>query len=213
MLLYKSCYKGAWGPVALGDGRWVMRTDSIRPTMTARSWWIAGVVLLATGMSRGALGNPDLGKSWSRKIANAKERFVVLSAFSQKAALDMETGLVWERSPSTKLSTWLEAMGDCYSRIVGDRLGWRLPTIEELASMIDRTQSSPPFLPRGHPFTNVQSGGQLYWSATSLFSTPPKAFAMKPSDGTVGVNIKALREGLVWCVRGSYGYSPDVLSE
>ncbi|MGH8607750.1 MAG: DUF1566 domain-containing protein [Gammaproteobacteria bacterium] len=104
-------------------------------------------------------------------------------------------------------------MGDCYSRIVGDRLGWRLATIEELASLIDPTQSSPPLLPRGHPFTNVQSGGQLYWSSTSLFSTPPKAFAMKPSDGTVGVNIKALREGLVWCVRGGYGHSPDVLSE
>jgi len=190
-----------------------MRTYSIRPTMMARSWWIAAIVLLAAGMSRGALGNPDLGMTWSRKIANAKERFVVLPAFSQKAVLDRETGLVWERSPSTKLGTWLEAMGDCYSRIVGDRLGWRLPTIEELASLIDPTQSSPPLLPRGHPFKNVQSGGQLYWSSTSLFSTPPKAFAMKPSNGTVGVNIKALREGLVWCVRGGYGHSPDVLSE
>jgi len=198
--------------------------------MTTRGWWIAGLVLLAGGMSRGVLGTgggnyPEVGdlvalqqprphlKNWARKIANAKERFVVLSTFSQEAVLDMETGLVWERSPSTKLGTWFEAMGDCYSRIVGDRLGWRLPTIEELASLIDPTQSSPPLLPRGHPFTNVQSGGQLYWSSTSLFSAPPNAFAMKPSDGTVGVNIKALREGFVWCVRGGYGHSPDVLSE
>jgi hypothetical protein len=152
-------------------------------------------------------------RSWSKKIPNAKERFIVLSAFSEEAVLDRETGLVWERSPSTGFRTWLEAMGDCYSRIVGDRLGWRLPSIEELASLVDPTQSSPPFLPRGHPFTNVQSGGQLYWSSTSLFSTPPNAFAMRPFDGTVQVNIKGLREGLVWCVRGGYGPSPDVPSE
>jgi hypothetical protein len=155
---------------------------------------------------------PDL-KSWSKKIPNAEERFVVLSAFSKEAVLDRETGLVWERSPSTKLRTWLEAMGDCYAKIVGDRLGWRLSTIEELASLVDPMQSSPPFLPSGHPFTNVQSGGQLYWSSTSLFSTPPNAFAMRPFDGTVRVHIKALREGLAWCVRGGYGHAPDVPSE
>jgi hypothetical protein len=154
-------------------------------------------------------------KSWSRKIANAKERFVVLPAFSQEAVLDMETGLVWERSPSTEFRTWLEAMGDCYSRIVGDRLGWRLPTIEELASLIDPTRSSPPLLPSGHPFTNVQSGGQTYWSSTSLFATPPNAFTIRPisEDPIVRTEIKAVREGLVWCVRGGHGPSPDVLSE
>jgi hypothetical protein len=126
---------------------------------------------------------------------------------------DGETGLVWERSPSTQFRTWLEAMGDCYSKIAGDRLGWRLPTIEELASLVDPTRSSPPFLPSGHPFTNVQSGGQYYWSSTSLFSTPPNAFAMRPYNGNVLVDIKAIRDNLVWCVRGGYGHSPDVLSE
>ncbi|MBA2592614.1 MAG: DUF1566 domain-containing protein [Gammaproteobacteria bacterium] len=215
-------------PTSVFDHHTNVRTKKIQAM--SRSRWYPSTVALGNGDVFTALGTgggnyPEVGdrialqqpqphlKNWSSKIANAKERFVVLSAFSQGAVLDMETGLVWERSPSTKLSTWLEAIGDCYSRIVGGRLGWRLPTIEELASLIDPTQSRPPLLPRGHPFTKVQSGGQLYWSSTSLFSTPPNAFAMKPSDGTVGVNIKALREGFVWCVRGGYGHSPDVLSE
>ena len=40
---------------------------------------------------------------------------------------------------------------------VGGRKGWRLPSIYELANLVDTTQQNPS-LPKGHPFTNIQNG-------------------------------------------------------
>lgn len=146
--------------------------------------------------------------SWSKKFT-AKQRFIVLPAFDDQAVLDRETGLVWERTPDKVPRTWYEAMGDCRSKSVGERLGWRLPAIEELASLVDPTQSRAPFLPAGHPFNNVQIGGQIYYSATSIASKPANAMGMRPYDGSIRATLKNVRDIFVWCVRGGYGPGGD----
>lgn len=146
--------------------------------------------------------------SWSKKIT-AKKRFRVLSAFNGQAVLDRETGLVWERTPDEAPRTWYEAMGDCRSKNVGERLGWRLPAIEELASLVDPMQTQAPFLPTGHPFNNVLIGGQVYYSATTIVSTPPNAMGMRPYDGSIRATLKNIRDTFVWCVRGGYGPGED----
>src|SRR5207249_2602952 len=120
--------------------------------------------------------------------------------------LDRETGLVWERSPLTTTHTWDAARSQCTSRTIGSttgerRKGWRLPSVHELASLVDPNQSSPA-LPPGHPFTNVQSS--FYWSATSSSSTvdvPPGAWGVSFSFGGVGTAAKP-NSTFVWCVRG-----------
>ncbi len=90
----------------------------------------------------------------------------MLSEFNGEAVLDNGTGRVWEQSPDTGAQSWIGALNHCYGRNVGGRMGWRLPTIEELASLVDpNNPGGVPFLPPGHPFDNVQSG---YWSATTV---------------------------------------------
>ena len=65
-----------------------------------------------------------------------------------RAVLDRETGLVWERSPSMELTTWHVAHVRCNEFVtLGSRLGWRLPTVNELASLVDPGRSDPAFLP------------------------------------------------------------------
>ena len=139
--------------------------------------------------------------SWD-KVINSPERFKVLSQFNDEAVLDKETGLVWEQSPSTITRTYLQALKDCYEKIVGDRGGWRLPTVEELMSLVDLTND--PTLPNGNPFEDV--GSSFYWSAT-------KAYAVNPSfvRGVFFTSGSVLFSGkgglaLVWCVRGGQGY-------
>ena len=102
-------------------------------------------------------------RDWGRKFPTA-ERFVVLSQFGNEAVLDKETQLVWQRTPSSGTGIWQGAINSCFQLQLGGRLGWRLPTVPEMLSLL-RADALPstPSLPAGHPFQNVQSG--LYWAA------------------------------------------------
>ena len=130
----------------------------------------------------------------------AAQRFVVLAAFNNAAVRDNETGLVWEQSPRTETEDWPNARLGCARKFVGNRLGWRLPSIPELASLLDPSVADPgPTLPAGHPFTGVQPA--LYWSATTGANDPEYAWVVSFSHGYVASGFKA-RNRQVWCVRG-----------
>jgi hypothetical protein len=146
-------------------------------------------------LAAGASGFP----TWSQHFT--KGRFSVLPLFGSAAVFDKETGLVWEKTPSTGVSTWFNRLTRCYNLEVGGRKGWRVPTIEELASLVDTSQPAPT-LPAGHPFVNVQSF--LYWSATTLAGNTGFAWVVDFSSGVVDSGVKS--DGfLVWCVRGGQG--------
>jgi hypothetical protein len=165
--------------------------------------------------------------SWSQQLPGNK-RFEVLKEFNNVTVLDQETGLVWERSPgdmdgngvvnSSDRKSWSDAQVTCNYKNVAGRLGWRLPTIEELASLLDPNVPFPgPALPLNHPFLNVQSFfGSAYWSATThasatgwglvvgfgyLFSTEINDF--KP---VLVVSDYKITLHFVWCVRGGQGF-------
>lgn len=143
--------------------------------------------------------------AWDQTLP-AATRFLVLTNMNKEAVLDRETGLVWEQSPDTigLEGYWYDAFYHCLNLRKGGKKGWRMPTIEELASLIDPNQANPA-LPSGHPFVNVHSS--VYWSATNNASIATLAWAADFSNGYV-VNYYAKSNSLyVWCVRGGKG--PD----
>ena len=147
--------------------------------------------------------------SWDQTLPVAT-RFIVLSNFAGAAVLDRETGLVWEKSPDTPSTTWAVAQRSCNQKTVGGRKGWRLPTIQDLASLIDPTVPLGPTLtlPIGHPFINVQSS-PAYWSATSESQSPSTiAWDVLFSAGVVNITPKSASQP-VWCVRGGQGVDPQ----
>jgi len=121
---------------------------------------------------------------------------------------DNLTGLIWLKNANCfGAKTWTEALaacgklaeGDCGladSSSVGD---WRLPTVKELQSLID-FGSYDPALPKGHPFTEVQSSA--YWSATEYANEDNYAWHVYTYFGGVTTNIKS-GHYYVWPVRGN----------
>ena len=122
------------------------------------------------------------------------------------AVRDNETGLVWERSPSPSRSNWADAQASCNTLTVGNRKGWRLPTIQELASLVDGDPANTSFpLPAGHPFFNVGFVVSLYWSATTFASDASSAWVVSFNNvGIVSFGPKTATV-FVWCVRGGHG--------
>jgi hypothetical protein len=75
--------------------------------------------------------------------------------------LDKETGLIWARAPLGWLDNIWDAAWECRDLDLGHRKGWRLPTVEELSSLLDMDEDSPA-LPNGHPFLYVEN--DWYWT-------------------------------------------------
>jgi hypothetical protein len=135
--------------------------------------------------------------------------------FHNEAVLDKETGLVWEKSPSTGLVGQGDAYTRCNTLRTGGRLGWRIPTLQELSSLIDPTQTNPA-LPAGHPFSNVlyEQGGEEYWTASTdiyfydsngLRTITDVWFLNFSTNGNARSVDLAGRTAYVWCVRSEHG--------
>lgn len=128
-----------------------------------------------------------------------------------EAILDLETGLVWTRVVDPTERTWNHALDQCAAGVmVGGRLGWRLPKLEELLSLQDRTQPAPR-LPPGHPFVGVTLA--LYWSSTTHWRWTTHALAGWFGGGVLVVAFHDKDEGSAgaWCVRG--GTASDFTSQ
>lgn len=127
-----------------------------------------------------------------------------MPAFNSDAVLDKNTGLVWEKSPTTTVATpeqWFLARVTCATiKTVGGQKGWRLPSMPELSSLVDPSVASGgPTLPPGHPFLNVQN--TFYWSATTNAENSTVAWLVDFGTGNVGGSGKT-NSFQVWCVRG-----------
>ncbi len=117
------------------------------------------------------------------------------------AVLDRETGLVWERFPDLINIAWTGAPWYCNSKKVGGRYGWRLPSIEQLISLIDDAETGAR-LPQGHPFKGIHyDPNNGYWTSTTYESKPSYAVLVQFTEAPLGMAFKEKGRN-VWCVRG-----------
>jgi len=153
--------------------------------------------------------------AWDQTLPS-NVRFIVLSNMNNAAVLDRETGLVWERSPVAAGFIWSSAVSTCVARRTGNRFGWRLPTVNELASLFDPSATNVPFLPSGHPFNGLPTD-----SSTNFWTVTPGTEAGTghhnvgytlsiggPSFSLGHVSADTFTLG-VWCVRGGLFPGPQ----
>jgi len=89
---------------------------------------------------------------------------------SSGTVFDTKTKLTWQQTVSSMTYVWMDAVTYCGSTSVGPSrtiggTGWRVPTLKELLTIIDYSQSNPPAIDStAFPGTPLS----FFWSATSL---------------------------------------------
>lgn len=134
-------------------------------------------------------GELKLGAQWP------DPRFEIL----EDGILDRLTGLLWRRAANLtpQAVVWSEALAAVAElNQHGAAIAWRLPTINELESLVDCATHSPA-LPSGHPFADVQD---IYWSSTTSLFEPDWAWALYLEKGATGVGQKRFAQFSVWAV-------------
>jgi fibronectin type 3 domain-containing protein len=146
--------------------------------------------------------------------------------------VDQVTGLMWLRDANcinTNYSTfdtdstyfdgavtWQHALNfvkgintGTYPNCGGGYTDWRLPSRDELRSLIDYSRSNPA-LQSGHPFINIQAN--KYWSSTSFTTYPLYAWYVLISSGQLDADYiqdDKSHFSYVWPVRAGEGaYAP-----
>jgi len=111
---------------------------------------------------------------------------------------DNLTSLIWYPQARMKKtpSTWEEALTYIGELAEKSNRPWRLPTINELESLVDASRCSPA-LPNGHPFNAVQ---EAYWSSTTSFFEADWAYVLYLHKGAVGVGYKKNKDFAIWPV-------------
>ena len=149
-----------------------------------------------------------LQPNWNKVLTTSVRFELVLGG---EAVLDHETGLVWDRTPEPLHYDWFSAAIHCTLRQVGNRLGWRLATIEELASLVDPGGAGGPTLPPGHPFALPGLSpppGDQYWSISTYPGLPggtDNSWRVSFLTGVISAENKPM-DARAWCVRGGKGY-------
>jgi hypothetical protein len=136
-------------------------------------------------------GDLQMGNPWP------KPRFIPI----KNVVLDKLTDLYWLKNANIypNLINWSDAFNYAREFVLDEPekdLRWRLPTINELESLVDCSQHSPA-LPADHPFENVRD---VYWSSTTSYFEPDWAWALYLNKGATGVGFKQKQDFHLWLV-------------
>jgi hypothetical protein len=82
------------------------------------------------------------------------------------SVLDRTTGLTWQRNVAPPKLSWSDALTSC-------PLGWRLPSVNELQTIVDQNRQSPPIDPVAFPGTPSED----FWTSSAKAGDPtPRAW-------------------------------------
>lgn len=114
---------------------------------------------------------------------NAKGKKVLVSARAWDAVLDETTGLMWAKAEIPKCLPWKEACAVPATLKTAGFKDWRMPTVEELFPLADRTKYSPAIDTAFFPGCKKD----WYWTSTPEAASP-SVYAWVVSFGFHGAN-------------------------
>ncbi|MCP4296723.1 MAG: DUF1566 domain-containing protein, partial [Proteobacteria bacterium] len=104
------------------------------------------------------------------------------------------TGLMWQQT--TTLANWEDALSYCENLSLANSNNWRLPSLNELQTIVDYGSYSPSIDTSYFPDTN----SSYYWSSTTYPPNPTVAWTTIFADGIVEGALKS-SSYYIRCVR------------
>lgn len=90
---------------------------------------------------------------------------------------DNATGLHWQQGPGQS-GSWTDAMTFCQQLDLSGT-GWRLPSVKELQTLVDRTRSDPAIEPGSFPDTPSEP----FWTSTPVVGDSTSAWDVSFKSG------------------------------
>ena len=137
--------------------------------------------------------------------APAGQYVVTAGGTGNGTVYDTKSKLTWQQTISSTSYGWADAKTYCAGVAASlGGTGWRLPTLKELQSLVDYSQSTAPMIdPNAFPSTP----SVIFWSSSPQAGSPPYVWVVDFSLGSTstydsGTNIFGLPNPLnVRCVR------------
>lgn len=113
--------------------------------------------------------------------------------------VDAVTGLVWQRQPSSAKRNWANALAYCRELALGGVKDWRLPNVNELAVLCDKSAPVVSDSLNSSGFAGILA--QDYWTSTTYAPNTGHAWNVGLDDGEIYHAHKS-SSACVWAVRG-----------
>jgi len=95
---------------------------------------------------------------------------------AQEIIEDSVHKLLWTKTPDSQTFSWTSALRHCQELKYNNVKGWRLPSINELASILDYSAEVP---------AAEFSGAYYFWSSTTYVGSKNKAWKIYTLDGRI----------------------------
>lgn len=121
---------------------------------------------------------------------------------------DLVTGLSWQKKDGGRKNTWDDALAYCATLDLGSKTDWRLPTLQEFASLVGPTSSGATTFAFSYYFEFTETGREA-WTATETHGQTGLVWSV----GTSSLSYAQSKTGGLAlparCVRGSGARSPN----
>ncbi|WP_437785229.1 DUF1566 domain-containing protein [Sorangium sp. So ce1097] len=105
--------------------------------------------------------------------------------------MDNYTRLIWQQGDSPTTMSWADAASYCATLDLNGHT-WRLPSIRELATLVDEAQVAPSINRAMFPDTQYGArSNDWYWGSHEAVRNAPAAWALNFDDGFTGFNAGA----------------------
>lgn len=145
------------------------------------------ILLSGANVTRCVRGNGP-GEAANAYAVAPPNHYTVTGSGADAVVTDNYTGLTWQQTYSTARMVWSAAAAYCTSQMTGGAGGWRVPTLNELASTVNEALVAPAVDRVAFPNTISGCGPTHWYWAAEASRVGGAGWGLSYCDGYTGWN-------------------------